>query len=143
MHENADNLSEFDVAIETTATPELPRSDREQLEDLFLEHNVFPTQSLIEQLDRLIDEKAIERGGEVIRATLRKITGTPAGRALERVVLGDGGKSLEDDAKEVGCTRQNLHKQVKAIRRRLTAGPLVDGSNLSRGFEAAADASRA
>lgn len=86
----------------------------------------------IEQADQIagiaVDE--IDRGAvasddtEALRQLVIKLDGTAIfrtapGAALRRAILGHGGRSLEQDAAEVGVSKQGLHKHLCAIKRAL------------------------
>jgi len=129
MIPNSDHLTEFEIALEQTPAPDPELNDCEQIAAVLEDGGILALPEIVHRLDALIDARAHRRAGEALRQILRTLTGTPAGRALERVVLGDGGRSLADDAKEVKCTRQNLHHHVKTIRRKLahlTPTALID-----------------
>ena len=100
-------------------------SELGELEDLLRECGVRPSPELLDKLDVLLNRIAFTRAAEALRHVVRSLAATPAGRALERALLGNDGRSLADDAREVACTRQNLHKHEKKVAgrlARLTAG---------------------
>lgn len=118
-------VSEFEIACEQTPAP-VPEwaNVAERIEAILNEANIYPPPATILQLESLVESESLKLAGEHVRHTIRSLERTPAARALERVILGDNGRSLADDATEVGCTKQNLHKHVLAIRRKLAP---VDG----------------
>ena len=95
-------------------------TEKELIEDWLIEHQGpnYNAETL-EALERLIDQIAISRAGEAMRRIVRCLGNTPAGKALERVLLGDDGNSLEADAKDLGCTKQNLAYHENRVRERL------------------------
>jgi len=94
-------------------------AEREALAEVLVEHGCAPTQELLDKLDGLTNRLAFVRCAEALRHLVRALGDTPAGRGLERALLGSDGQSLEKDAKQVGCTRQNLHHHEKTARQRL------------------------
>ena len=96
-------------AVASLAAPVLSVEalEREQIEEALAGLPITVAQ--IENLSRLIDRLAIVRAAETLRHVIRSLGNTPAGRALERALLGSDGHSLADDSKDVRCTRQNLH----------------------------------
>lgn len=114
-----DNFTEFEIALEQTPAPVVELNDCEQIAAVLEDAGILALPEIVHQLDALIDNRAQRRAGEALRSILRSISGTPAGRALERVILGDDGRSLADDAAEVGCTKQNMHHHVDSIGRKL------------------------
>ena len=100
-------------------------AERGLVEDLLRECGINPRPELLDKLDGIINRLAFTRAAETLRHVVRSLEATPAGRALERALLGDDGRSLAAAAKEVGCSRQNIHhheKKVAARLRHLTAG---------------------
>ena len=93
--------------------------ERAEIEAVLLECGFSPTQELLDRLDILATRIAFVRCAEALRHLVRALGDTPAGRGLERALLGSDGQSLEKDAKQVGCTRQNLHHHEKTARLRL------------------------
>ena len=102
-------------------TAAMPPADTElaEIEAVLLECGCTPTQELLDKLDGLTNRLAFVRCAEALRHLVRALGDTPAGRGLERALLGSDGQSLEKDAKQVGCTRQNLHHHEKTARLRL------------------------
>ena len=116
------------MTVATVAQPCPGDAERAELEDALLECDCKPSEAKLDRLDSLCTRIALRRCAEALRHVVRTLGGTPAGRALERALLGSGGQSLGDDARAVRCTRQNLHYHEKQARRRLahlTAAPLV------------------
>ena len=100
-------------------------SELGELEDLLREAGINPRPELLARLDVLLNRIAFTRCAEALRHIVRSLERSPAGIALERALLGTAGRSLADDAKEVGCSRQNIHHHEKSAQRRLrhlTAG---------------------
>ena len=112
------------LATPTTA-PAAADSELGELEDALRESGINPRPELLARLDGLLNRIAFTRCAEALRHVVRALESTPAGKALERALLGNDGRSLADDAKAVRCTRQNLHaheKKVAGRLARLTAG---------------------
>ena len=103
-------------------TAELPPGDAEraEIEAVLLECGFSPTQELLDRLDALTNRISFRRTSETLRHVIRSLEATPAGRALERALLGSDGRTFAADAKEAGCTRQNLQKTEAKLRRRLS-----------------------
>ena len=109
---------------------ELPPGDaeREALSEVLVEHGCTPTQALVDRLDSLTNRIAFVRTAETLRHVIRSLEATPAGRALERALLGSDGRTFAADAREAGCSRQNLQKTEAKLRQRLsrlTTGTIV------------------
>lgn len=105
----------------------LEQTERQQIEDVLSGFSVTP--ETVDKLERLLDRIAFTRAGECLRHVVRCLANSPAGRALERTLLGSDGRSLADDAAELGCTRQNLHKHERKAKEklaRLTPGTFVE-----------------
>ena len=117
-------------AIESRSNQTPDDSERAELEDVLLEAGCTPTEAMLERLDTLINRIAFVRCAEALRHIVRSLGDTPAGRALERVLLGNDGQSLETDAKQVGCSRQNIHHHEKTARARLSH--LTTGTSVNR-----------
>ena len=100
----------------------MPPDDQEraELEAVLLECGFSPTQELLDRLDALTNRISFRRTSETLRHVIRSLEATPAGRALERALLGSDGRTFAADAKEAGCTRQNLQKTEAKLRRRLS-----------------------
>ena len=93
---------------------------------------------------RLLDENALpdssadvnRRTAEMFRAVILAMDGsaldkTPVWRAFRRVIIGDNGRSLEQDAVLCRCSKQNLCHHEKTTTARLahlTGRPLVEGN---------------
>ena len=115
------NADVADLASIEAPPAAMPPDDQEraELEAALLECGFSPTQALVDRLDILTSRLAFTRCAEALRHLVRALGDTPAGRGLERALLGSDGQSLEKDAKQVGCTRQNLHHHEKTARLRL------------------------
>ena len=95
--------------------------ERETLVDLLVcgGLDLATADRLAPMLEKHAEQLALDRMADVLRSIARRLDRTPAGRALERVLLGDGGQSLADDAEQVGCSKQLLQHHEKRIRDKL------------------------
>ena len=126
---NEDRPSQFEVALDQTPAPMPEPSEAEQIADTLAEYGIEPTTAQVVAVERLVHRLAFRLASEGWRRLLRSLGQRPVNRALERVILGDGGKSLADDAGEVGCSKQNLDYHIKRLQKRLshlTAEPLIE-----------------
>jgi len=89
-----------------------PVSTRDEL----IEMGIHPDH--VDAIDGMIHRNALVLAGEMIRHLLRKLAGTAAGMALQRVVLGSE-NSGRDDAATAGCSAPNLLKLEGKIKTRL------------------------
>ena len=102
-----------------TPHPSVGDSERQALEDWAGECSLTLTTEQLDKLEALCDRLAFVRAGEALRHVVLHLGKTPAGLALQRVLLGSAG-SLERDAKTVRCTKQNLAHHEKTVRKRLS-----------------------
>lgn len=120
----------------------------EWLVDLLLESGI-PDLATAEKVAESVNEKLLVRFNELVaeqaallaedkvRAMALALVGssfdkTPSGRAFRRCVIGDGGRSLADDAGECRCSAPAIHHHCKSIASRLshltngTVSPIVE-----------------
>ena len=115
-----DRPSEYLVALEQVGASPPEPSEAEMIVGVLEDNGVPASPELVRQLERLISRCSFRLASEGWRRLLRSLGKRPANRALERVILGDGGKSLADDAGEVGCSKQNLDYHIKRLQKRLS-----------------------
>jgi DNA-directed RNA polymerase specialized sigma24 family protein len=112
-------LTEYEVAIETTAAPEPPLSFREAVEDALLNANapVGNVCRLTEAVETLARDEALTLAGEAIRSILARLPDDcAASAALRRVVSGDA-TSLRECGRRAGVSGKTVHKHEQKIRR--------------------------
>jgi hypothetical protein len=93
------------------------------IEDLLLALDCEVTPRNVRAVDYFIEQVATGRAGEVLRHWLLVLDGNVETVALRRVVLGDGGQSLRDAAKQSGISHVALWKAEARLRERLKLPP--------------------
>jgi hypothetical protein len=110
--------TEFEVALDQTATPEQPPSDCEALDMLLAESGVYATRKLILRLNSEVDRRGLRIAGEMLRVVAFRLEGTPPGEALLREI--GCGTSLRKAAVKCGITGPGIVKAQRKIRKRLS-----------------------
>lgn len=87
------------------------------LRDELVEAGVPP--SCIDEIHVILEREAIRRTVDEIQRLVLSLGKSPTARALERVLLGDRGRSLADDAEDLGCTKQTVAARERAVRSKL------------------------
>ena len=82
-----------------------------------LEAGVHP--DALEAAERVSLRFAFTVADDAIRYLLRSLGQSSGGRALERMLLGAGGRTFEQDAQEVGVRKQTLCVVEARMRKRL------------------------
>lgn len=111
--------SEFEVALAVTASTSSEPNMAQEIAAVLERADIEPPSYVILELEKLYHRHEFRRMGEALHRLLSALERTPAGKALARAILGDGGKSLQEDAAEVGTSKQNLHHHVQTTRSRL------------------------
>ncbi len=109
---------EAEAVASRQAPPYVGDLERQAIEDALAGSGVTP--EMLDNLEILIDRIAFARAGEALRHVVRCLKGSPAGVALERVLLGSEGRSLADDASTVKTSKQLIQYHEKTTRKRLS-----------------------
>lgn len=124
------DITEYDVALDQTAAPELPTQPELELIHKLEDKTgaVFPdVPKAIVIIEQAFESAGDERGADCIKRMAARLEGTAAAEALRRVIT-DNTEPLRDAAARVGVSHVAIFKQEKTIRKRLglTAAPPIE-----------------
>jgi hypothetical protein len=96
----------------------------ERLRGILVEAGVTPSalDEVVEQIDGVAHSLAITYAATRMLDVMQWLDGSHAGVALKRVLIGDGGKSLRQAAKDVGISAPGLLKLERKIKARIAKG---------------------
>lgn len=118
----SEKQSEYEVALEQVHSeipaPEQPKNEHEEIEEMLYQCGLPANSTAVMAIDKAIDERALRRAGEAIRQFALKLPkNCAASIAMRRVLIGDGGESLRDEAKASGVSHVAIFKAEKRIRK--------------------------
>ena len=121
---NEDRPSEFEVALETTPGPALvpAASDAEEIAELLeAEFGYQPSKEAIYKIVGIIEARALDNTAQTVSAILQHLPNNTYYVALRRVVTGAHGRSLAEDSRLTGKSRQYLWKLEGKLRQSLNS----------------------
>jgi hypothetical protein len=127
VNENA--LTEYDIALATTPTPDPTRSEAELIAGVLEDAGIVAPPALVFDLERLLHRMSYRMAGEALaRLSLRLPRHSAAGVALARIIRGPEGESLREAGRGCGVSGVAILKAERRIqaRLRLAVPPLVE-----------------
>lgn len=101
-----------------------------EAETALLELGIDPAD--IGQVEAIIRDEALRLAAEGLRQILLLLPDTPQNVALRRAVLVDDQRSLSEDAKRCGISKQALSKTILKLKERLTG---IVGARANQGSD--------